>query len=180
MITRGATVREACNKPGMPSYGTVCRWLRERPEFRRHYYEALEDRGHLDLEDLRRVEQLLLLNIDPASLMNGGNPAPLDQHRIKAILGAAGIRQWRLGARQSPVIGSVRTGKPADDDVEQRPPKAWVGYTPDDLLHELRAEDDEDDDEDGQDDDQRPGPPAVEHRPEDGAGGRCAGSDDRD
>ena len=51
LVADGCTIREAASHPGMPSIGTIYRWLDMQPEFRRLYALALWRR------ESRRAEQ---------------------------------------------------------------------------------------------------------------------------
>ena len=41
LITDGKTVTKACESPGMPARRTIAKWLKQYPEFREIYHEAV-------------------------------------------------------------------------------------------------------------------------------------------
>lgn len=56
-VASGASLRETCRQPGMPSLSTVMRWQDEDDEFREQYARAVDMRARVKFEELDDVSE---------------------------------------------------------------------------------------------------------------------------
>lgn len=55
-VSSGETLTSICRTPGFPSYGVLCRWRRENPDFEKALDRARRDKGEFYLE--RAIEEV--------------------------------------------------------------------------------------------------------------------------
>lgn len=56
-VASGASLRETCSQPGMPSLSTVMRWQDSDDEFREQYARAVDMRARVKFEELDDVSE---------------------------------------------------------------------------------------------------------------------------
>lgn len=54
-IAEGRSLRSICREDGMPSAGTVCRWLAEHKEFQEQYAHAREAQGEVHADGIVEI-----------------------------------------------------------------------------------------------------------------------------
>lgn len=61
-VANGNSVTKVCREDGMPTYGTVCRWRRESPEFDKALDQALQDKADFLTDEALEVAKDLVDN----------------------------------------------------------------------------------------------------------------------
>ena len=55
LVARGLSLRTICVKSDMPSMSTVCKWLKENPEFSEQYARAREEQADIFADEIIEI-----------------------------------------------------------------------------------------------------------------------------
>jgi hypothetical protein len=108
-IRAGELLTVICLDEHLPTVKHVSAWLKQYPEFRMLYDDALRDRLHVFAEDLVRIPDEAARDFDLVSDKNGTTRRVLDPARITAAKLRVAVRRLHLVAGNPQKWGDVST-----------------------------------------------------------------------